>query len=633
MASRTEILSNTLNRQFWETVDGTGNRLSFDSFESALAFATAREWSLVRTAVWNGATWDGGIPMDSIDSVNAQNGTYFIYKRSGDPSSLVAYFTLERLNAVIAEFAIASVNSFYWWQRIPSPTHEGNNLFNLTSDRTFVGSSVSLAAHANYLINGVPFSGLVFNIEGEHILTVFDDWGNSYLYTLVIVRTAPEIWFKVSGGDFNLADSGIRYAFRESVTLKIHSAFGADFAMLLIRNSAGELLAIVHHGDEFVLSSGRYFVTAINHAGLSPEIQFAISLNTPAVNFNDNQTTKRLEVRVQPSSDISATINEIRIYKSVDGGLSWVLLETDNYGRAITHDRFFYEFNLDGLYRVVVMDNFRSGIDAIIAEHAYLKPPPVGTLHGVIDGGYTNTSVRFTWTDEAQATVTFNGETSAYTSGTVLTEDGFYTITFTDTNGYVRLFTFTIKQAAPVVSLSVAPNNGYLTEPVTVTFEANSTARLYRDERFIGEFENAIVITEDGEYRIVVTDRASNITVVTFTLDATPPTAELVGVIDGGTVRGGSVIIRNLSKPATVAVYLNGSRISYTLGEALTELGSYRVVITDNAGNITEYTFDIAYAVNTAGVIIILIVVFGVIGGGIAVFLFRKRGKFKAKKT
>jgi len=41
--------------------------------------------------------------MDEKDSVNAVNGEYFIYKKSGNADEEVAYFTTERLDEVIAE--------------------------------------------------------------------------------------------------------------------------------------------------------------------------------------------------------------------------------------------------------------------------------------------------------------------------------------------------------------------------------------------------------------------------------------------------------------------------------------------------------------------------------------------------
>ncbi|GHV00919.1 hypothetical protein FACS1894211_09550 [Clostridia bacterium] len=638
-ATRTEVLSQTLNKQFWEsaigTTDGAVERYAFGTYDNAFAFAKARESALIRTAVWSGSTWDGGIPMDGADSVNAENGTYYIYKKSGDKNAEVAYFTLDRLNAVIAEYAAESVKAYWWWEKAPSEIKSGNDLYGLTADRIFVGNGVTLASHANYLIDGEPYSGLTYSDGGEHILTVYDDFGNSYEYTLIIVRTAPDIYYKLSGGAFNKAADDRIYAFKEAVTLKISDALGGDFAMYIIRDTLGGVIATLSHGDGYVLSkSGRFTVQAINHGGLSLETTFVLSLDYPTITFRENGDAKRLEIRIEPSTDGGATLSETRIYKSVDSGKTWLTLDKDDYGRAVNADRLYYEFNRDGLYKVSAEDNFRSGIDAVTAEKAYLKPAPSGTLIGATDGGYTNGTVRFTWTDEANATVTFDGNTVEYKSGAELTEDGEYALTFYDGNGFEAVYTFTIKTAAPVVS--IIDGSGDLTEPmtttpVTVTYEDGCTALLYRNGTLVGAVISGAEISSDGEYEITVTDLAGNVTTVTFTLDTTPPTAELVGVTNGGSTSG-AVSIRNLSEPATVAVYRNGGLIPYALGEPLTEIGSYRIVVTDTAGNATEYTFDIIYSVNTAGTVIIIIVILALIGGGVAVYLFRKRGKFKKRK-
>ena len=47
-------------------------------------------------------------------------------------------------------------------------------------------------------------------------------------------------------------------------------------------------------------------------------------------------------------------------------------------------------FRTSGSYRVVITDEFRTGIDAITVETYYVQEKPHGVLSGVEDGGYTN---------------------------------------------------------------------------------------------------------------------------------------------------------------------------------------------------------------------------------------------------
>jgi len=556
VAFRREVLSATLNKIFYETVDSGGNRVALESWDNAVAFAIKRENALVRFGTWYGAIWDGGIPMDSEDSVNAQNGIFFIYKRQGNPNQEVAYFTLERLNAVIAEFAIASVRAYYWWQRVPTQIADGNDLHSLREERIFIGNSVALAAHANYLINGIPFTNLVLAVEGVHTLTVFDDFGNSYEYTLIIVRTPPNILFRFEDGVFNTADINIRYNLQEATTLRLGSGLGSEFSMLIVRNALGDILAIIHYGEEYTLSvNGRFFITSINHAGVSSEFQFTISLNPPTISFEENRDTNRLEVRIYASTDFGADMTNIRIDRFDEGGATWLLLERDSVDRIINAERTFFEFSYSGLYRVIVEDNFRSAIGAVIAKHSFV------------------TSL-----------------------------------------------------APPTVQLSIQPINGYINAPVYLTFSNIYTARIYKYDILLGYYESGTVIAIDGFYMIIVTDNLGGKTIVSFTLDTTPPTIELVGVVNGGRTSG-SVIIRNPSEPVIMQVYLNGELIDYTLGEELTEIGLYHIVLIDNAGNKTEYSFEIIYSFNAAAVIFMVLLLLGIIGA--IIFLLVKKKKLK----
>jgi hypothetical protein len=316
---------------------------------------------------------------------------------------------------------------------------------------------------------------------------------------------------------------------------------------------------------------------------------------------------------------------------SIDGGLTWKPVEKDDYGRTIDMGQPLYEFNKDGLYRVVVEDNFRNGIDAVIAERDYLKPAPKGSLNGVKDGGYTNGAVQFVWTDEAFVRLTYDGKTSEYESGAELTEEGEYELEFTDANGYKRVFTFTIDKTAPVGELYGAKNGGITNKPVALEFAKDGAdGSVYKHGILIGAYKSGTEITEDGEYKIVLTDRAGNATEYTFAIDTVKPEATLYGVENGGRT-GGSVALKNPNKQADVKAYKNGAEFAYAFGDTLTQEGGYKIVLTDAAGNETVYEFEIVYAVNIAGTVVIIILIVLIGGGTAVVFIMRKRKTFKFK--
>ena len=66
------------------------------------------------------------------------------------------------------------------------------------------------------------------------------------------------------------------------------------------------------------------------------------------------------------------------------------------------------------------------------------------------------------------------------------------------------------------------------------------------------------------------------------------------------------------------------SRDEATIGDELTEIGEYKVTVTDAYGNATEYDFTIEKGANIALIVIIVILVLGGIGTGVF-FYFKKK--------
>ena len=135
-----------------------------------------------------------------------------------------------------------------------------------------------------------------------------------------------------------------------------------------------------------------------------------------------------------------------------------------------------------------------------------------------------------------------------------------------------------------------------------------------------------LTLDKSGIYEIAVTVNGKDYT-FTVTVDETAPAATLTGVENGGSTKGG-VTLSDLTEKATVEVYKGSEKIDYTLGSELTEVGQYRIVLTDELGNSTEYTFEILYSVNAGAVALIVIAVLVVVGVIVTVVIMRKKGKF-----
>lgn len=109
----------------------------------------------------------------------------------------------------------------------------------------------------------------------------------------------------------------------------------------------------------------------------------------------------------------------------------------------------------------------------------------------------------------------------------------------------------------------------------------------------------------------------------TVEVDGTAPTVTLNGVENGGETKD-AVTVTAPSETATVKVIKDGEEIKYTIGDEITEAGAYRIIVEDEIGNSTEYSFEIVEGIS--GWVIFLIVLGSLLlVGGIVVFILKKK--------
>ena len=575
-SSKQNVLTETLQKEYWEAPDAAGEFFSFATYESAFNFAADREYGFVRTGEWNSETWDTGIAMDAKDSVNAVNGKYFIYKKSGNLEEEVAYFTEERLYEVISEYAAVGIESFYYWEKEPAAISDGENLYSYSDGKKVLANSVQLGENIVCYLNGEPFEGTLVEREGESVLTVADE-------------TAPQILYATGEGSANTVTFDRTYYFKDAVTVSITDAYD-EMAMFNVYDEAGTLIGSFSLGETYTITgSGSYTVEAVNHNGKSQVFSLIISRNAPIVEVTENGKNKTLDIAITESSDKESHIQTLEIYKSTNGGDTWELLTTDDYGTAISADVLSYRFRTSGLYRIVVTDEFRTGIDAVVSENEYKQPAPEGILSDVENGGYTSGTVSFVWTDEARVIVKKDGEIVEYVSGKKLTEDGAYEITFENYDGYSTTYTFVIDTAAPEVALGGVTDGGAVSGDVSITFEGEGlTAELFKDGNSLGAYVSGTIIAESGEYTLAVTDLAQNKTEVSFTIDKEADFD--INVNDKGL--SNSVTI-TANEEVTLVLTRDGEVMEYKLGDAIDTPAAYTLTITDGLGNKAEMSFTV----------------------------------------
>ena len=547
-AVKTNIPTITLQKVYWEVKDGWSDSIySFSEYENAMIYATTAERRFIECKTWAAATWDQGIPMDTKDSVNAKNGIYYIYKSEEDPDKRVAYFTEERLNEVVQKYTEPTISAWYYWEKEPNPCLDGE-LNAYSKENKVVAPEVVLSEGYIYTLDGLEYTGLTITKPGAHTLVMEDGYGNSAEYEIYILRSVPTIYYALGDNTPTKAEYDRTYYFNGKVTVSIPFE-GDEFAMFIVYDEQGDELGYFDISNAcYIEKSGVYSAMAVNHYGETEEFKFVVSMNAPTISVSENADKKNLEIAVANSVDKQSHITYLEISKSVDGGVTWKTLAKDDYGKTITIENLKYSFRTSGIYKVVVMDEFRTGIDAVTYTVEYAQAKPVGALYGVEPNGATNGTVTFIWTDEAVVTLMKNGVAMNYMSGQELTEDGVYVLTFANHDGDEQVYVFTIDKTAPTILLNGVENGGSTKGSVSITdLSERATVVVSKDGKII-EYNLGDELKGVGRYAITVTDESGNVSNYSFEIVKGASAWAVVGIVAACVAVLGGVVVLILKK-------------------------------------------------------------------------------------
>ena len=472
-------------------------------------------------------------------------------------------------------------------------TMEGERLYEYSDAKQILASSIEFCENIGTEIDGDVFVGNIYDVEGKHDLKVYDEWGNSCDYKLIVVRSAADIHYTVGEGESNLVVYDRVYYFKNGITVSISDDLDA-FAMFVVYDQNEEVLGKFLATETYSIEkSGRYTVETINHFGVSEKFQIVISNDAPSATLTENVLDKKLEINITESVDADSHIQTLEIYKSDDNGTTWTLISEDDYGTPISLETLKYAFRTTATYKVVLTDEFRTGIDAIEATLGYVQPEPYGELKGVENGGHTNGSASFTWTDEAIVSLEIGDglgrQTIKYKSGDEITLDGHYILTFENYDGYKMVYTFTIDTIKPSVVIEGGESGASTNNDVCLTIEEEGlVAELFKDGVSMGEYVSGTVITESGSYRLVVSDDADNSIEILFVIDKFVDID--INVNDKGLANDVTIVA---NEDVNYTLTMGDAAIDYEMGTTITNPGTYSLVVTDEIGNRTEMSFTV----------------------------------------
>jgi hypothetical protein len=592
---------------------------SFVTYDSALEYAEQKEWaanvaelslSNVSDFTETNLVADNGDPDNHDDEV--RTGTYWSYKSKSNPDIKLYYFDRALLDDAVAFYSkkFVSEPNYYDGSNSPSNGDIWDTTWELDGVSAPIGNDYCLtnygASEAFAIKRGtsekIPLQyGLKLSEQlletGVYDVTEVDIAGNSCTYPVIIDLDAPGL--NVSFDTYGSGSSETTIS-KESLpvsgtyylkSLSIGKILDGDRWSVVAVTKDGKTTRYSKGDDMPTISEGgEYGISVYDRLGNTLSFKVFISSSEESVVFEANADSTSVSIGIQMGESFE-TLTSVEIYRNGEK-LS-----------GVSTDKLNYTFDKDGLYKVVIKDNFGR---TITKEYRFVKALPQGALTGVEDGGKTAKDVSFSY-DPSKYYLEVYKDGELYRldeSGSLLLEanaetSGLYTyrlINKTDADN-VKEYKFEIDTVSPDVSLNGVADGGTTNGSVGVSWEAGDvTEATYSFNG--GEpvaFSSGTEFDKEGTYVITVKDDMGNATTKTFTVDKTVD--YVVKTSDGKTIGGDATtsddVIVTSNEDAKVTVIKDGEKYDYAFGDALSEEGTYLITVEDDFANKNSFTIVI----------------------------------------
>lgn len=417
--------------------------------------------------------------------------------------------------------------------------------------------------------------GQVLTIEGIYTITLQDEIFNQAQATFEIDKTIEFIIADTNGNIYEIED--IRYI---------------NFDVRLIEK---EPLSVALYKDDVEM-----------------DYEFGLMITEEGeylVKLEDEYTNTLYFTFTIDKTPPTATLYGVEEFGKTNGS-AWVISNESNLSCWYVRDNSFKdvyklgtEITINGKYVVYVVDlakNFITFEFEIDKEISYDI--------NVYRGGISNGDVRLIAYENLKIVMYKDGKPFDYSFEQILKDEGEYSYTITDELGNRTSSFFNI------ITKRKQNLNHILQEDISVT------SVLKDDENYEYQvLDNNLYLYDEGHYLVSILDERTNKEYsFEITLDTTPPTLELIGVENGGTTKK-VVVMKNVSeKPYELYITVDGAPFEYKIGEEIEKCGRFVVVLTDEAGNSTTYTFERLYSLNGPsiavlaglGALVVLLIIF-----------------------
>ncbi len=512
------------------------------------------------TASTNVGTFDGTINTSQSETYTfTQNGTYTFSARNSLDTTKTETITISNIDKTAPVINLSASTTVLTNQDITINA-------SISDDHTYISKYALGTQDTSYFQTaGTSFtSSFIVSENGTYTIYALDAAGNASVNTISISnidKTAPEIT-GISEGGYYTSDQSI--------------SFSDGTAVL-----SGTLTINPFVSGSSINQDGTYTLTVTDSISNQTVIHFTIDNTSPVISLSAPSTLTNSNVT------ISAEINEVNLDTVKWASGSQTIDYFSSLGTVFDTS---FTVSDNGTYSVYAVDKVGHQSLQTITIDTIDTTSPIVSLSPSITS-LTNNNVIITasiiedhlsqskWASGEQLASYFINSGTVFNSSFSVSENGVYSVYVKDALGYETVETISISnidKIAPVVT-GVIEGQSYNSDLIVQYNEGTATLNG-------SNYNSGVSISGAGDYVLVVTDSASNQTIVNFTIDTTAPS--FTG-INNGEISTTDIAISFTSGSAT----LNG--IAYTSATNISADGNYEFVISDSVGNSTTVNFKI----------------------------------------
>ena len=453
---------------------------------------------------------------------------------------------------------------------------------------------------------GLVYSGRVENVQpGKHTIVATDKVGNQASADVVVAAAKQQPTLKAGNQQVNETATSV------VIPIEVSDADGSP-AQVKVTSDKGQLTGSGSSYTLTVTENGTYTVTAEDSDSNRTQVQIPVeaikgnvapTLKAGNQQVNETATSVTIPIEVSDADGNAAQVKVTSDKGQLTGsGSSYTLTVTENGTYTVTAE----DSKGSRTQVQIPVEAIKGNVAPTIAAEQPQINATSATIRVTVDdnGGTEITSV----TDQNLNTAALQADGSYLLT---VTEDGSYTITATNKAGksaYTTVAVSGIDRTPPVVEQPTVSYNENMTS-AQIVLKANDgngsgIAKVTASgvEMSLSEGNYILNVTQNGEYAIVVTDKAGNQAQAQVTvngIDKTNPDIRQTSDNNGWkqkhevtfavTDEGSGISSVQVTKDGKTITHSEGNGYRFTAEEN----GSYLITATDKAGNSATKTVEI----------------------------------------